>query len=72
MTKVEFIENVIFQLYKDKPYGDTRYLKTQFTKLLNCEYEDQHVTRCFVKITNYQIKKYGRSLFCEDATLKRR
>lgn len=72
MTKTEFIENIIFQLYKDKPYGDTRHLKTQFTKMLNCKYEDQRVTGCFVKITNYQIKKYGRSLFCSDATLKRK
>lgn len=72
MTKAEFIENVIFHIFKDRPYGDSRHLKTQFTKILNCEYEDQRVTRCFVKITNYQIKKYGRSLYNRDATLLRR
>lgn len=72
MTKIEFIKNVIFQLYKDKPFGDTRSLKIQFTKLLNCNYEDSCITDCFVKITNYQIKKYGHTLYCSDIILKRR
>lgn len=72
MTKIEFIKNVIFQLYKDKPFGDTRSLKTQFTKLLNCNYEDKCITECFVNITNYQINKYGHTLYCSDIILKRR
>lgn len=72
MTKNEFIESLIFHIFKDEPYDDTRYLKTIFKKLLGCEYEDERVNKCYVRITNYQIAKYGRSLFCQDRYKKRR
>lgn len=72
MTKNDFAEQLIFYLFKDKVYADTRTLKTVFKNLLGCEYEDDRVNSCFVKINNYQINKYGRSLYCFDAKNTRR
>lgn len=72
MTRDMFIENVIFHVFKDRPYSDARHLKTIFKDLFDCEYEDKKVENCFVKIINYQIQKYGRTLYSTDATLLRR
>lgn len=72
MTKDDFAEMLIFHLFKDKVYGDTKRLKTVFKEILGCEYEDNRVNDCYVKITNYQIAKYGHSLYCSDAKILRR
>lgn len=72
MSKQDFVKNLIFHVFKDKEYSDTRILKTIFKELLGCEYEDQIVNDCFVKIVNYQIEKYGHNLYTTTATIRRR
>ncbi len=73
MSRDDFAEMLIFHLFKDEVYGDIKQLKTAFKQILGCNYEDIRVNECFVKITNYQVAKYGHSLYCSDAkTLKRR
>lgn len=62
MEKNEFIANLIFELFKDKTFNETRHLKSIFKDLLGCTYEDRIVNECYVRITNYQINKYGTSL----------
>lgn len=71
MTKNEFVENIIFHLFKDKPYDDAQYLKSIFKQLLGCDYDDSRINDCYVKIINYQIKKYGCSLYCFNGLQRR-
>jgi len=72
MSKDEFIANVIYYLFKDKTYGDTTLLKQTFAKLFRCDYCDDRVNNCYVKVTNYQIKKYGHSLYYPELRRHRR
>lgn len=71
MTKNEFLDMIVFELFKDRPYGNIRHLRTILKDLLGCEYEDRRVTECFIKITNYQVKKYGHSLYSRDLAVRR-
>ena len=68
--KIEFICNLIFELFKDKSFGETAYLKNILKDLLGCAYEDKIVNECYVKIINYQINKYGSSL-CSPSCRRR-
>lgn len=63
INKDLFIEQMIIYLFKDKTYNNTQSLKTEIKKLLNCENNDIKINECFVKIVNYQINKYGCSLY---------
>jgi hypothetical protein len=51
-------EQLIFELYKDKPISNT----TEFKKMLNGKFKVTDVMELYVKIVNYQIDRYGMSL----------
>lgn len=70
MERNEFVSNLIYELFKDKSFAETTYLKTIFKDLLGCAYEDKIVNECYVKIVNYQINKYGTSL-CSPSCKRR-
>lgn len=56
MNKKDFVDNVLFERFKDEPVGTAndfrRVLAENGIKIEN-------ITNLFVKITNYQLKKYG-------------
>lgn len=72
MSRTEFISNLIFYIFRDKSFNDTYLLKNIFKDLLGCEYEDEIVNNCFIKIINYQIDKYGCSLYSRDNIVRHR
>lgn len=50
-------EEIIFGLYKDKPLVNS----VAFRKKMSA-YKDVDASKLFIKITNYQIQKYGRTI----------
>ena len=65
MTRDEFVCNIIFHNFKDKPYMDSEELKYVISKILNRTYYDELVSKCYIKIINYQIDRYGSSLYSD-------
>lgn len=57
MSKVEFVENYLFEKYKDKPIYSCKRFKEQIK-----EYENVDKYKIYRMILNYQIKKYGITL----------
>lgn len=52
---------IVFALYKDKAIGS----KKEFKEKIRDYIKDVNVSELFVRITNYQIDKYGRVLRCD-------
>lgn len=54
MSKKEFIEQYLFEKYKEKPMYSCKQFKEQIK-----EYENVDKYKIYRMIVNYQIKKYG-------------
>lgn len=54
----QFKENLIFQLFKDKPLGCSKRFKENISK----KFDNIDYTRVYRKIINYQIETYGSEL----------
>lgn len=70
MNKEEFKKTLIFYIFKENHNGDVYSLKNKIKTLLNTKYEDNIVNDVYVKIINYQIKKYGQSLYSPEIRKK--
>lgn len=55
---MKFIENYIFEIEKDKPFGNSG----EFYLLLKDKYKLGKQPNLYKRIINYQIKKYGEAL----------
>ena len=51
-------EELIFEMYKDRPIKNARTFKGELRK----KFKNIDVSNLFVRITNYQISKFGRAL----------
>ena len=71
MNKEEFKKTLIFYIFKESYNGDVYSLKNKIRILLNTDYEDNIVNDIYVKIINYQIKKYGHSLYSPEIRKRR-
>lgn len=60
------IKEIIFKAYKDKPI-----ISKKFRAAIRKDYKltDDDIRDIFIKINNYQIKKYGCKLDKEDSTI---
>ena len=54
----KFIEEIIFQRNKDKRFRNAEEFKGTILK----NFKNVDVSKIYVKIVNYQIKKYGQTL----------
>ena len=52
------VEELIFEMYKDKPILNMKELKKELTK----KFKKVNCRDLVIKINNYQIDKYGRPL----------
>lgn len=61
--KKEFIENYLFEVFKDSTFKGSG----EFRRILqNCDID---YTRLYVRIVNYQVKKYGTNLHGSSGVL---
>ena len=60
------IKEIIFKAYKDKALI-AKTFKNDIVRDYNLSYEDAR--NIFIRINNYQVKKYGRKLDKEDPTI---
>jgi hypothetical protein len=59
-------EDIIFSLYKDKPIRTAK----EFRKEIENKYKDVNTKELYLRITNYQLDKYGHSLWDYDNEYK--
>lgn len=50
-------EEILFSLYKDKPLCNTLVFRKKMS-----EYKDIDANKLYIRITNYQVEKYGCTL----------
>ena len=60
------IKEIIFKAYKDKPV-----MSKKFREAMRRDYKltDDDIRNLYIKINNYQVKKYGCRLEKEDVTI---
>lgn len=56
--------NFLFEMYKDKDIGNSEtFRKEILSKFNNVNITEAEIRELYIKVINYQVKKYGRTLY---------
>ena len=62
--KKEFIENYLFEVFKDSTFKGSGEFKIVLKDFIDIDY-----SRLYIRIVNYQVKKYGTNLHRNSGVL---